>query len=534
MNSGFRYFVNLHLTVAFNMKRLIFFSGLFFLLISSGFSLLAQSNRPVRLEIPVKDDTEIYKIVPCGEEGVMIIYLSAETDASGQMLWITAFLDKNLKELWRKSVGLPKGFVLSEAMYADNHLVGFWYSYKGNENENLYVVDVSVSDSTLRLTAAAIPQKSDLSQFGMCKYYTLAGLNTRDDKAILYRYDLLSGSITSAEQDIEGSVVIESMNIDVESGNVSTIMRTTGSARKRAYYLVKADRNGQKLSELKLSRLDDNNMVGTAFAFKIDNTTDLIIGSFGRSTRVKLVEGHETTGVSSTGFFSILIKNNQEINTNFYEFSDFQNFYRYLRKPSDLSLRRGTSRIERGKDYSIDHELLAHDVFKWKDNYVFIAEAYYPEYRTVTTMVYDYYGRPYPSTYSVFEGFRYLTTFVSGFDSTGAMKWNNDLELRNILSQDLRQKVLAWEDTDGLVLSYTNDAKIASKIISEGLSLGSISYTDIASLSSRDKIYSDSNSNIVAWYANYFLVYGYQNIRNNYQSSRNNKNVFYLNKIAFR
>ena len=276
-------------------------------------------------------------------------------------------------------------------------------------------------------------------------------------------------------------------------------------------------------------------MINTAFAYKIDNSTDLVIGSYGKNSRTRVFDGHESIGVASTGFFSILIQNNVEVSNSFYEFSDLQNFYRYLRKPSDLSVRRGTNRVARGgKESSIDHDLLAHDVFKWKDNYVFLAEAYYPEYRTVTTMVYDYYGRPYPSTYSVFEGFRYLTTFIAGFDSTGVMKWNNDLELRNIITQNLKQKVLAWEDTDGLVLSFTEDARIASKILSDGNTTGSISYTDIAPLSSRDKVFNDSNSNIVSWYGNYFLVYGYQNIKNNYQADRSNKNVFYINKVAFR
>jgi len=508
----------------------------FLVLMTSVIPLAAQVNKPVRLEIPVKDDSEIYKVVPCDQNGVMIIYLSADTDESGNLIWITALLDRNLKEIWRKPVSLPRGFGLAEALYTNNHLVGFWYSLKGNDDQNLRIVDIQVADTIKRESVFTVPERAELSHFGICEHFAMVGLNTKDNQSLFIRYDLRSGNITSINQEIEGSVVIESMNINNESGVVSAILRTTGSAKKRGYYLVKTDRNGQKISQLKLSKFDDSNMVNTAFAYKIDDRTDLIIGSYGRSSRTKSINGYETTGVASTGFFSILIQDNIELNGSAYEFSDFQNFYRYLRRPSDLSMRRGTSKAEKGnKDYSLDYDLLAHDVFKWKDSYVFIAEAYYPEYRTVTTMVYDYYGRPYPSTYSVFEGFRYLTTFVAGFDATGKMKWNNDLELQNMLSQELRQKVLAWEDTDGLVLSYTNDAKIASKVLSDSLATGSsVSHTEIASLSQRDKVYSDANSNMVFWYNNYFLVYGYQNIRNSYQSSRNNKNVFYLNKVAFR
>jgi len=529
-------FVTLHFSAAFHMKQRFFSSGLLLLLFFLCNSVTAQTNRPVRMEIPVKDDTEIYKVVPCAENGVMIIYLSADNDDQGRMLWITAFLDRGLMELWRKTVAIPRGFALAEALYNNGHMVGFWFSPKGNEESNFMVVDVRVADSAIRLTSTSIPEKSEFSHFDICSSYALAGLNTRDEKAVFLHYDLGSGVLTKIDQQVEGSMVIESMNINKESGIASMVLRTIGSARKREYFLVKSDRLGNKISELKLSKFGDNSLVNTAFAYKVDEATDLVIGSYGKTSKTRIIDGRESIGVASTGFFSILVKDNVEISTTFYEFSDLQNFYRYLRKPSDLSVKRGTNRAERGgKDFSIDHDLLAHDVFKWKNNYVFLAEAYYPEYRTVTTMVYDYYGRPYPSTYSVFEGFRYLTTFVAGFDSTGKMKWNNDLELRNMISQELRQKVIAWEDTDGLVLSYTDDARIASKILAEsGTESTNISFTDIAPLSSRDKVYKDSNSNMTSWYGNFFLVYGYQNIRNNYQADRSNKNVFYLNKIAFR
>lgn len=495
----------------------------------------SQDKKPVRLEIPVKNDSEIYKVVPCSNNGVMIIYLSSETDKEGNMLWVTAMLDPSLKEIWRKSHPLPKGFVLEDALYANNHLVVFFHSPRGSAEFNFRVLNVMIKEALLTEVKYSIPERSGLSHFGISNSFALAGLNNKNDESLLLRFDFNTKEIAAISSGISGSVVIESLNIDKETGVISTILRTTGSARKRAYYLVKTSSNGVRQSELALSKFGDNNMINTAFAYSIDAGSELIIGSYGRSSRTTVIDGYESIGVASTGFFSILIRNNQEVNSNFYDFTDFQNFYRYLRRPADLNTRRNTNRIDHpAGTLSIDHDLLAHEVFRWKNQYVFIAEAYYPEYRTVTTMVYDYYGRPYPSSYSVFEGFKYLTTFVAGFDSTGAMKWNNDLELRNILSQNLKPRVIAWEDSDGLVLSYTNDGKIASKLIDGGTTIDNISYTDIASLSPRDKVYRDENSSLEFWYNNYFLVYGYQNLRNSYQNDRNNKDVFYINKIAFR
>ena len=196
-----------------------------------------QVNKPVRLEIPVKDDTEIYKVVPCEENGLMIIYLSSETDETGKMIWITAFLDRSLMEKWRKSMAIPRGYILSEALYSNNHLIAFWYSSKSSETDNLRIADIGIKDSTLKETRTTIPEKSDLSHFGICSNYALLGLNTRDEKALFIRYDFNSGKLTSINQQTEDEVVIESMNIDKATGMSSMVLRTTGSARKRIYFL---------------------------------------------------------------------------------------------------------------------------------------------------------------------------------------------------------------------------------------------------------------------------------------------------------
>ena len=492
-----------------------------------------QSNKPVRMEIPVKDDTEIYKVVPCEEHGLMIVYLSADTDEEGNMLWVTAMLDKELKEIWRQSVPLPKGFNLQDALYSNKHLILFFHAPKGAPENNFRIVDMDVISGEHKSHSYSVPERSGMAYFSIGNEFALAGINIRNDESLILAYRFSNQQISVINPDVAGSVVIVSINIDKSTGVISSLIRTSGSARKRNFFLVKTDINGNIITNIQLSKFDDSRMINTAFSYRVDNNTDLIIGSYGSSNRTRNIEGIETIGVASTGFFSILIKDNQESNSNFYEFTDFENFFRYLRRPADLNTRRSSNRIERGREYSSNHDLMAHEVFKWNDQFVFMAEAYYPEYRTVTTMVYDYYGRPYPSTYSVFEGFRYLTTFIAGFDINGNLQWNNDLELRNILSQNLKRRVLAWDDPEGLVLAYAADGKIISKVISGGSTIEAVSQSDIAPLSPRDRVFNDANSNIEPWYNNYFVVYGYQNIRNSYVSGRSNKNVFYISKLAY-
>lgn len=517
-----------------NMKRLLFFCIFSFTLIFLPVHVASQDNRPLRMEIPVRDDSEIYKVVPCGENGLVIIYLSSETDENGNIVWIMAMLDKELKEKWRKSFPLQRGFSLQEALYSNGHLILFMHSAKGSADGNFRVVDLLTESGEFFIAGYTIPERSGISYFSIGNEFAVAGVNLRNDESQILAYNFKNRQISVISPGVPGSAAVVSLNIDKNSNKITAVIRTSGSGKKRNFYFVKTDLTGNIYTNLQLSKFDDDRLINTAFSYSVDATTDMVIGSYGRSSRTRTVEGIETIGIASTGFFSILIKNNEETNSNFYEFTSFENFYRYLRRPADISSARRTSnRIERGKEYSVNHDLLTHEVFKWKDQYVFLAEAYYPEYRTVTTMVYDYYGRPYPSTYSVFEGFRYLTTFVAGFDGNGNLIWNNDLELRSILSQTLKPRVLAREDPEGLVLAYISEGKIISKLINGAQTIEAISQSDIAPLSSRDRVFNDSNSIIEHWYNSYFVAYGYQNIRNSYVSGRSNKNVFYINKVAY-
>ena len=57
---------------------------------------------------------------------------------------------------------------------------------------------------------------------------------------------------------------------------------------------------------------------------------------------------------------------------------------------------------------------------------------------------------------------------IAGFDKTGNLKWDNSMEIRNLISPDLNPKVNVFcSSSDTMVLCYSSEARIASKIIME-------------------------------------------------------------------
>ena len=43
-------------------------------------------------------------------------------------------------------------------------------------------------------------------------------------------------------------------------------------------------------------------------------------------------------------------------------------------------------------------------------------EAFYPEFRTVSDISYDYWGRPVTQTYTVFDGYRFFNSILAAFN----------------------------------------------------------------------------------------------------------------------
>lgn len=514
--------------------RSAFFPLLASLLIMLALNSLAQ-KKPVRLELPVKDDTEVYKVVPLDDNGCAILFLSSENSKEGQMLWVTSMLDAKLNEFQRFNFSLPKGYILEEALYSNNRLLAFFYTKRASADTNFYLVDFNLNDSSFIQLNYPVPGRAGISHFYMTNDYAIAGINTRDDRSMILKYTLRDQDINILSPGISGKTIIESAGINTMNGGFSVILRTTQSAKKRNYYLVKFNRGGEPYFSHMFSKFEDL-MINNAYMHEIDKQSDIIIGSYGTSSRTRNIDGYDMIGVASTGFFSIVINEKGEEIVNTYDFTEFDRFYRYLRRPAEIAPRR--SLLRRGdrepSDYSSDHNLLSHEILKHNGEYIFMAEAYYPEYRTVTTMVYDYYGRPYPSTYSVFEGFRYLTTFIAGFDESGELKWNNDLELTDKLTQSLRERVTPYTvDSTSLMLCYVDGDRIAYKMIDRGQSLSNVAYAKVDPLSKHDKVQRESNSYILPWHKDYFLIYGYQTVRNTYTSERA-RNIFYMSKMAFR
>jgi hypothetical protein len=185
-------------------------------------------------------------------------------------------------------------------------------------------------------------------------------------------------------------------------------------------------------------------------------------------------------------------------------------------------------------EYVSGVNLLVHPLMVYPDQVIFMGESYVPEYHPENFTEFDFYGRPYINTYNVFDGYRYTSAIIAGFDKTGNLKWDNSMEIRNLISPILISRVNFFcKPSDTIILCYASEARIASKIIKGNQVVEKLDFSALEQMSPEDKMLSDTKNFMVPWYGPFFLCYGYQEIKNINSSENKKRLVYYFTKVRF-
>ena len=185
----------------------------------------------------------------------------------------------------------------------------------------------------------------------------------------------------------------------------------------------------------------ENKKLNSGKLITINQTERLIIGTYDY-VKGSSIDKKNYFNNASTGFFSIKINNDTQQGSQYFSFLELENMTGYLKSKEYQQAQKKASKSDEGSDkYSPEFDLLLHDIVQKDSLYYFIGEAFYEEYHTVTSTYYDYYGRPMPVSYEVFDGYKYFNAFISCFDRNGNKLWDNGMEIFNILTFDLTNRV---------------------------------------------------------------------------------------------
>jgi hypothetical protein len=347
----------------------------------------------------------------------------------------------------------------------------------------------------------------------------------------------------------KGNAEIQSLEVEKNTG----LINVTVSARqgKEFSMIVKSFASeGVTARNILLSPTPDRSLL-TGRLVSLNDSIQLVIGTYG------LRNSQYTQGLYITK-----LADNTVLNTSYYSFTDFKNFFKFMDPRDQARIEKKIKNKKlKGDDLKLQYRLLVHDVIEKDGQYLMVAEAYYPQYRArnynnfypgyggfnswgygypfgFSRFGYNPWGFGYPNGYGangqMFDGYVYTHAVVAGFNPQGDLVWDNSFEFSDIKTYTLKEKVKVNVQPDHIALVYSHDGFIKSKLIRGNEVVEGVSKTPITTDHTGDKVKKNYSDELEYWYGNYFAAWGYQKIKNNSdQQVKNNRSVFYVNKIAF-
>jgi len=229
----------------------------------------------------------------------------------------------------------------------------------------------------------------------------------------------------------------------------------------------------------------------------------------------------------SIGIYFGKISNGRLKDFSTHPYTSLDNFFKYLSdKNQDKIERRKLKAEEKGKEYEFKALMTSHPLIKFGEDYFYLGESYYPTYITSTNSKGE--------RNSTFNGYQYTHAVLICFDKNGNKKWDQVFELNQWENPFYVKKYVKYiknGNSNTIDLVYSNYYKIVSKSFdANGNVVREISGKSIETLNEAEKI-SNATSNMSYWYENYFIVYGYQKIKNTEDKSK--RKVLFFNKIKF-
>jgi hypothetical protein len=542
------------------------------ILVSVAVVLWAQNTSPLRLEIPAPVGSDPFNYVTAGKYGVCVFYPTINESGKDSITWSILMVDESLKESWRKQVPLHEDVTFLKSLSTNEAIYLLFHDTKRKKDGNIFVFMILPRLKIITEHKGIIPEKAEVVDFEVSNNTAFIGFNNRKGQPGIIGFSLVTGEKRTYDITAEKDALLLDILIDTTRRDIFATYKVQFSSSRNRLYVNQYNSPGALVKTYEFSEQAEQRNFNSAQYIPMGEGRGIVAGTYGFNVssnrrqydyydyyynryyynyyspyymRQSNYDANEDKTPVSDGYYTALVNNGIAESIKYYNFANFANAFKYITDPNALRVKtkpakkadksdeNAPSDNTSDKERTMNLRLLTHDVMSNNGQFIITAEAYSPEYHTNTQMSYDYYGRAFPTSYQVFDGFRYSHAFVAGFDSSGMMLWNNGMEMRDILTKYLNRKLNALFINDEIILYYNANNKVAFKTIQGNAVVENTTYTTLAPKRATDQHLDEYLGTIQYWYDDYFIATGYESIRNNYMET-NKRNVFYLSKMAFR
>jgi len=483
--------------------------------------VLAQVEQPLRMEVELKNNDNHYMVMSMEENGIVLFRELVPGLEPGKKSWEVVRLDTLLQEVRSENYHLDFDTELVGYEYRDGY---FYMLFRLGEylKDDLKIIKINMRTGE--------NQHFDIKQIVPITLteFTVVGNAALLGGYVNYRPAMIHYSFQNQKIKVLPGIYrnhSELLELDInEDNNTFAILMTERTRDKRSTISIKRfDATGELLQNYQLEPLPNSSIL-YGQTTSLPGMQQFIVGTY----------AHKRSRYSRGIFIARLDQVSQQPpQLKYYNYGDLKNFFNYMKAKRAARVKERVERRKiKEKKLRFNYRLLVHDIVRDNGNFLMIGEAYYPKYASYSTFSY------YPGGYGnmAFEGFKYTHAVVIAFGPGGSLIYDNSFEINDVLSNRLEKLVSINVQEGKVVLLYTYEDVIRSKIIQGNQVLEGKAFNEIE-LAFESDIIGNNNSEmggLKKWYGNYFFAYGVQRIKNLGAGGADlAREVFYINKIFY-
>ncbi len=453
------------------------------------------------------------QVTSLGEAGVLI-HRKVIGNAEDHIELIK--LDTTLRESWRGVIKIEKNLTVAKAIVHDQiaYLL-LSATFFGNFDFEIIAMDVNTRSYNQYLVKNLIPL--NLTHLDISTNAILIGGYFNTTPVVLH-----FSFATGQSRLLPGFFNEPGLLNQIRTGNdglIDIIVSARSDQRKKILWIKSYTPEGDLIKATVMEGDVDKNLL-FGKSFRKEDGTQIVAGSFGvRNTEY------------SRGVFIAEIKPEGNQTLNYYNFSDMENFFKFMRPRHEARVK---NRIERrklkGKKNRKSFRFLTNELHQYKNEFILLGEAYYPHYLYSNSYFLSVRGD------RIFDGYRYTHASVIGFDQTGKLKWDNTFEIGDVKTFYLKQFVKLAPSSESLGMMYLYENTLRSKKISRNEVLeGKSSKTLDSKLETNlVKEKATESSTLEYWYAPYLYAYGIQRISGSIvEKNEFGRRILFINKLKY-
>ncbi|MET7258359.1 hypothetical protein [Dyadobacter fermentans] len=495
-----------------------------------------------RIELPLPGNTA-YQAVPLGKQGVLLISKPDKGTFNVQKF------DTNLERVWSIDGPIESNLDYIASSYDGQAVFLLFSKYRSS----LYqIVKVNVGPGFVETFTINTVDRFEITDFKTIGYSVFMAGMVRNEPVLIYT-QLTTQQTRVLPSAIKGSNAIQTVEVDTAQHLVNVCFAVK-KGRQTKIVARSYEETGELYTQVTVDPEDDFSLLSGRLQV-LNDSVRIVIGTYGYRNM------QSSTVAASQGLYISKIVGDETVFTKYHSFTDFKNFFNFLSERQQEKMeKRIRKKKESGDDLKLNYRLLVHDIVPKTNNFLLVAEVFYPEYRYQNPSMmggfnYGYGGYGYPfgmGLYNpylwnpmyggrgynsqVFDGFTYTHAVVADVDQNGNLLWDNSISFDNVKSMELKEKIKVQTFTNGnSKLIYSHNGAIRSKIIKGNQVIDSDRVIPNETYVEGDKVRKTSTDDIDYWYDNFYLAWGEQRIVNaaGDPNTRGRRNVFYLNKIAY-